>query len=153
MYFQKVYLLIVYRTIFGVKTIIKFYRYFRLAPQSKLRGDKQTKHFKIKNNKSVNIKLSRLMTCAPSEDSDQPGHPASLSSLRCPHEETLRCGHTSPDSSNGRLTDKKKMRVELHPLLSGGEKRNLSSSSHLQSKYETHKTHNDRTTTEHVQDK
>ena len=29
------------------------------------------------------------MTCAPSEDSDQPGHPPSLTSLRCPHEETL----------------------------------------------------------------
>ena len=26
---------------------------------------------------------------APSEDSDQPGHPPSLISLRCPHEETL----------------------------------------------------------------
>ena len=29
------------------------------------------------------------MTCAPSEDSDQPGHPPSLISLRCPHKETL----------------------------------------------------------------
>ena len=29
------------------------------------------------------------MTCAPSEDSDQPGHPPSLISLRCPHEESL----------------------------------------------------------------
>ena len=27
--------------------------------------------------------------CAPSEDSDQPGHPPSLISLRCPHEENL----------------------------------------------------------------
>ena len=27
--------------------------------------------------------------CAPSEDSDQPGHPPSLTSLRCPHEENL----------------------------------------------------------------
>ena len=27
--------------------------------------------------------------CAPSEDSDQPGHPPSLISLCCPHEETL----------------------------------------------------------------
>ena len=27
--------------------------------------------------------------CAPSEDSDQPGHPPSLISLRCPHEESL----------------------------------------------------------------
>ena len=26
--------------------------------------------------------------CAPSEDSDQPGHPPSLISLRCPHEES-----------------------------------------------------------------
>ena len=29
------------------------------------------------------------MACAPSEDSDQPGHPPSLISLRCPHEESL----------------------------------------------------------------
>ena len=29
------------------------------------------------------------MICAPSEDSDQPGHLPSLLSLRCPHEETL----------------------------------------------------------------
>ena len=29
------------------------------------------------------------MACAPSKDSDQPGHPPSLISLRCPHEETL----------------------------------------------------------------
>ena len=27
--------------------------------------------------------------CAPSEDWDQPGHPPSLISLRCPHEEAL----------------------------------------------------------------
>ena len=30
------------------------------------------------------------MKCAPSEDSDQPGHPPSLISLRWPHEESLR---------------------------------------------------------------
>ena len=70
--------------------------------------------------------------------------------LKCHYH--LRCGHTSPDSSNGHLTDKK-MRVELHPLLSGGENQNLSSPRHPRSKYETHKTHNDRTTTECVQDK
>ena len=30
------------------------------------------------------------MVCVPSgEDSDQPGHPPSLISLRCPHEESL----------------------------------------------------------------
>ena len=29
------------------------------------------------------------MTRAPSEDSDQPGHPPSRISLRCPHEEAL----------------------------------------------------------------
>ena len=29
------------------------------------------------------------MACAPSKDSDQPGHPPSLISLCCPHEETL----------------------------------------------------------------
>ena len=29
------------------------------------------------------------MACAPSEDSDQPGHLPSLISLRFPHEETL----------------------------------------------------------------
>ena len=32
---------------------------------------------------------SKTNACAPSEDSDQPGHPPSLISLRCPHEETL----------------------------------------------------------------
>ena len=30
-----------------------------------------------------------LLTCAPNEDSNQPVHPRSLISLRCPHEETL----------------------------------------------------------------
>ena len=34
------------------------------------------------------------MTCAPSEDSDQPGHLPSLISLRCLHEETM--GHKLP---------------------------------------------------------
>ena len=29
------------------------------------------------------------MACAPSEDSDQPGYPPSLISLRCPHEGSL----------------------------------------------------------------
>ena len=29
------------------------------------------------------------MTCAPSKYSDQPGHPHSLISLRCPYEEAL----------------------------------------------------------------
>ena len=29
------------------------------------------------------------MACAPCEDSDQPGHPSSLISLRCPHEKSL----------------------------------------------------------------
>ena len=29
------------------------------------------------------------MACAPSEDSDQPGHPPSLISLRCPYEESF----------------------------------------------------------------
>ena len=28
-------------------------------------------------------------TCAPSKDSDQPGHPSSLISLYCPQEESL----------------------------------------------------------------
>ena len=32
---------------------------------------------------------SNKMTCAPSKDSNQPGHPPSLISLRCPHEEAL----------------------------------------------------------------
>ena len=31
---------------------------------------------------------TNTMTCAPSEDSDQPGDPLSLISHRCPHEET-----------------------------------------------------------------
>ena len=39
-------------------------------------------------------KMSRLVTnqqndYAPSEDSDQPGHPSSLISLRCLHEESF----------------------------------------------------------------
>ena len=29
------------------------------------------------------------MTCVPSKNSDQPGHPPTLISLRCPHEEAL----------------------------------------------------------------
>ena len=29
------------------------------------------------------------LACAPSEDSDQPGHPPSLISLHCPHEDSL----------------------------------------------------------------
>ena len=29
------------------------------------------------------------MSCAPSEDSDQPGYMSSLINLRCPHEEIL----------------------------------------------------------------
>ena len=29
------------------------------------------------------------MACVPSEGLDQPGHPPSLISLRCPHEESL----------------------------------------------------------------
>ena len=29
------------------------------------------------------------MTCVPNKDTDQPGHPPSLISLRCPHEEAL----------------------------------------------------------------
>ena len=46
---------------------------------------------------SLNLKTSSYepphdktnkMACAPSEDSDQPGHPPSLISLRCPHEES-----------------------------------------------------------------
>ena len=32
---------------------------------------------------------SYLLTCAPNEDSNQPAHPRSLISLRCPDEETL----------------------------------------------------------------
>ena len=32
---------------------------------------------------------SNKMAGAPSKDSDQPGHPPSLISLRCPHEESL----------------------------------------------------------------
>ena len=39
--------------------------------------------------------------CAPREDSDQPGHPPSLISLRCPHEESL--GLSYPLSAQRRL--------------------------------------------------
>ena len=35
------------------------------------------------------MRKTNKMTCAHSEDSDQPGHPSSLIILRCPHEETL----------------------------------------------------------------
>ena len=40
------------------------------------------------------------MTCAPSEDSDQPGHLPSLISLRCLHEGTM--GHTLPTECTGK---------------------------------------------------
>ena len=43
--------------------------------------------FTILNEPSQEI--TNKITCAPSEDSDQPGHPPSLISLRCPHEERL----------------------------------------------------------------
>ena len=42
------------------------------------------------------------MACAPSEDSDQPGHLPSLISLRCLHEESL--GLSYPLSAQRRLT-------------------------------------------------
>ena len=32
---------------------------------------------------------TNIMACAFSEDSDQPGHPPSLISLHCPHEESF----------------------------------------------------------------
>ena len=54
----------------------------------------------VKSNNSGNVILNLTknepphnktneVACAPSEDSDQPGHPPSLISLRCPHEESL----------------------------------------------------------------
>ena len=43
------------------------------------------------------------MACAPSEVSDQPGHPPSLISLRCPHEESL--DQNFPLSAQQRLHD------------------------------------------------
>ena len=47
------------------------------------------------------------MTFAPSEDSDQSGHPPSLISLRCPHEETLNpqltTGRTVKTDQTGRM--------------------------------------------------
>ena len=39
-------------------------------------------------NESLRDKTNK-MACVPSEDSDQSGHPSSLISLRCPHEESL----------------------------------------------------------------
>ena len=42
------------------------------------------------NKKGMTFELSHnKITCASSEDSDQPGHPPSLISLCCPHEEAL----------------------------------------------------------------
>ena len=40
---------------------------------------------------SENDKTNKMI-CAPSKDSDQPGHPPSLISLRCPLEEALGPG-------------------------------------------------------------
>ena len=51
------------------------------------------------------------MACAPSEDSDQPGHLPSLISLRCPHEESL-----GPKLSNER-TAKTLIRLGAHVIL------------------------------------
>ena len=50
-------------------------------------------------NESQHDKTNK-MTCAPSEDSDQPGHPTSLiKSLHCPHEESL-----GPEQPTKRIT-------------------------------------------------
>ena len=38
---------------------------------------------------------SNKMTCAPSEDSDKPGHLLSLISHHCPHDETLPTERTT----------------------------------------------------------
>ena len=42
----------------------------------------------MQGNEPQHDKINKL-TCAPSKDSDQTGHPPSLISLHCPHEETL----------------------------------------------------------------
>ena len=47
--------------------------------------------FPVRTNESPHDKTNK-MTCAPSEDSDQPGHPPILISHRCPHEESLDLG-------------------------------------------------------------
>ena len=39
--------------------------------------------------KQMSQRKTYKMTCAPSEDLDQPGHPLSLIGLRCLHEESL----------------------------------------------------------------
>ena len=46
-------------------------------------------HFIQTNTNEPPHDKTNKIACAPSEDSDQPGHPPSLISLRCPHEESL----------------------------------------------------------------
>ena len=43
---------------------------------------------RLKKNKSPYDDTNKV-ACAPSEDSDQPGHPTSLIRVHCPHEESL----------------------------------------------------------------
>ena len=40
-------------------------------------------------NRGASARQNQQMACAPSENSDQPGHPLSDQNLCCPHEESL----------------------------------------------------------------
>ena len=55
----------------------------RLASENLSQGKKQQHTNELPHDKT------NKMTCALSEDTDQPGHPLRLTSLRCPHEERL----------------------------------------------------------------
>ena len=51
-------------------------------------GQKDRQTTMAKNNEPPHDKTNKMF-CAPSEHSDQPVHPPSLISLRCPREESL----------------------------------------------------------------
>ena len=61
--------------------------------------------FKFKEKKCMSQRKTKPtkwhVTCAPSEDPDQPGHTQSNQCLRCPHEESL--GLSYPLSAQQRL--------------------------------------------------
>ena len=68
-------------------TAVKDENYDKKHPVNFWRKMAQNNKNRIKN-KPPHDKTNK-MASASSEDSDQPGHPHSLISLRCPHEESL----------------------------------------------------------------
>ena len=58
--------------------------YYKRTNEPKGSGELKKTH---KSNEPPHDKTN--LACAPSEDSDQPGHSPSLISLRCPHEESF----------------------------------------------------------------